>query len=174
MESYSWTIPLNIDTAAPKYLLGLFDGDAELGTDAIADYGWISWSPYFYVREKSSTTSASSSVTVTTPVTGTAATITNTPIFSPNSSPNSSSESTKIGVGVGVGIGVALLIALGFGWFLNRLKKSRRNGEGVNYEEGGNNEPTPTAELPDTYLSELPIKEPVAIPSQANMVHEVE
>lgn len=168
LETYSWTIPSNLNTTAPKYLLGLFDGDADLGTDGIADYGWMYWSPYFYVQEKSSTTSASSRATVTVLVTGAAATIVTTPISSPTSSPNSSSESTKIGVGVGVGVGVALLIALGLGWFLNRLKKSRSNGDGGNYK------PTPTAELPDTYLAELPIKEPVAERSEAKVVYEVE
>ncbi|PYI22564.1 hypothetical protein BO86DRAFT_162708 [Aspergillus japonicus CBS 114.51] len=130
LEQYTWAIPSDFNTTNPQYQIGLFNATAKLGTYGIDLYGWISWSDYFYVREKgTATTTATTSSTTATSTgsaqsTGVATSITSSSASSHSSS--SSSSSVGIGVGVGVGVGAAAVIgALAF-FFLRRRKKRQR------------------------------------------------
>ncbi|RAL16093.1 uncharacterized protein BO97DRAFT_182797 [Aspergillus homomorphus CBS 101889] len=132
LEQYTWAIPSGFNTTNPQYQIGLFNATAKLGTYGIDLYGWISWSDYFYVREKgaattttttSSTTSTGSTLTTSTATDGSSVTT------SPASSHSSSSSSNSVGIGVGVGVGVgaaAILGALAFFLLRRRSKKKQR------------------------------------------------
>ena len=174
LEQYSWAIPSDFNTSNPEYQLGLFDGSSLRGTDGNAFYGWLSWSPNFYVKDNTSTSSAASTATATGLITGTgqssptAATSSTTSSSTSPSDSHSTSDSTKIGIGVGVGVGAAVVIALLVVWFFLSRRKKNLGNSNIGYE------PAQTSELPNTFVSELAAKEPVADPPKSRMIHEVE
>ncbi|KAJ5676263.1 hypothetical protein N7462_009160 [Penicillium macrosclerotiorum] len=176
LELYSWAIPSNLNTSNPEYQIGLFDGAAFRGTYGIEDYGWISWSPFFYVRDKTSAISASKTASVTSLLTGTGETSptthsTSTSTSSSSSSSSSSSDgaavattasssdqtpssnSAAVDAGIGVGVGAAALIVLGLVWFFWRRRNSKRTGT--------DNQQSQTSELPGRPVFELPTAIPV-------------
>ncbi|GFF89618.1 hypothetical protein IFM61392_09744 [Aspergillus lentulus] len=110
LEQYTWTIPTDFDTTDPQYQFGLFDASAKLGTAGNNLYGWLAWSPFFYVRDKTSSTNALLTGT------GTAATSTasaSVPAMStPTHEKTGSSNSKTLGIGVGVGVGGTAVILL--------------------------------------------------------------
>lgn len=145
MEEYSWAIPLDLDITNPKYLVGLFNASVDLGTYDIDLYGWEAWSPFFYVREESTSSSTAAGTSTTTllsetgeprptPLATPPLTSSSTSSISPTASPtgiSSDSDSTdvKIGVGVGVGVGGAIILALLLAWFFVRRRKKSRQGQ---------------------------------------------
>lgn len=162
LEQYSWAIPSNFNTSNPEYQIGLFDGRAIRGDN---DNGWRAWSPLFYVRDKTSTVSASRTASATGLLTATAETSpTNSATSSSSSSSLSSSSpsnhgkgsshSTAIGVGVGVGVGCAALIALGAFWFIWRRRRSENATLLMN---SGPKNRGKSVELSGRPLSELPV-----------------
>ncbi|KAJ5953315.1 hypothetical protein N7454_000211 [Penicillium verhagenii] len=161
LEQYSWAIPSDFNTSNPQYQIGLFDGSALRGDN---NNGWRAWSPLFYVRDKASVVTASSTVTglltataETSPTaTATSTTSTQSSTSTSTSSGHSSSNSTAIGVGVGVGVGVAALAALGLFWFCWR----RRKYNAVNQDH---HETAEAAELPARSRSELPGAVPIPV-----------
>jgi hypothetical protein len=134
LEQYSWAIPSDFNTTDPRYQIGLFDATAKLGTSGVALYGWIAWSPSFYVRDKSTTTTSTSatSTSATALLTGTGEPA--PPTSTPTSTSTSSSNSSKIGIGVGVGVGgaaVILLLLLAFYFFRRRRRANANPQEGA-------------------------------------------
>ncbi|GIJ82133.1 hypothetical protein Asppvi_000636 [Aspergillus pseudoviridinutans] len=116
LEQYTWTIPTNFNTTNPQYQFGLFDASAKLGTGGNGLYGWLAWSPFFYVRDKSNVLMTSTSTNALLTGTGTAATLTASASTSATSTPTDgrtdSSNSKTLGIGVGVGVGGAAVILL--------------------------------------------------------------
>ncbi|RHZ57665.1 uncharacterized protein CDV56_101347 [Aspergillus thermomutatus] len=170
LEQYSWAIPADFNTTNPQYQVGLFDASAKLGTAGVALYGWKSWSPYFYVREKSTTTTS-------TTATGTSATalLTGTGESAPSgvtatstsTSTSSGSNSSKIGIGVGVGVGGAavILLLLFAVYFLRRRRRA-------NPQEGA---PAPIPETMSMAPAELPAVElPGNKKQQRNVLYEMQ
>ncbi|PYH40369.1 uncharacterized protein BP01DRAFT_222043 [Aspergillus saccharolyticus JOP 1030-1] len=144
MEQYTWAIPSDFNTTNPQYQIGLFNATAKLGTYGVDLYGWISWSDYFYVREKGA---ATTTTTTTSSTTATSTGSTQTTSTASSHGGGSNSNSVGIGVGVGVGVGAAAVIGvLGF-FFLRRRRKTRQKA------------PTPTqetSEVAGSPLYELP------------------
>ncbi|KAE8152683.1 hypothetical protein BDV25DRAFT_150588 [Aspergillus avenaceus] len=128
LEQYSWAIPPDFNTTNPQYQIGLFDGTVRLGTADVPLFGWINWSPYFYVRDKSSSLSTSTTAASTSTIPSTATSDT-APTSSASSSSSTDSDSTSprnLGIGIGVGVGgFALLLLLAF-YLLRRRKKARQ------------------------------------------------
>lgn len=146
MEQYSWAIPLDLDITNPKYLVGLFNASVDRGTYDIDLYGWEAWSPFFYVREESASSSTATGISTTTllsetgeprptpsatpPLTSSSTSSTSSSTASPTAtSSDSDSTDVKIGVGVGVGVGGAIILALLLAWFFVRRRKKSRQGQ---------------------------------------------
>ncbi|PYI03347.1 hypothetical protein BO78DRAFT_421594 [Aspergillus sclerotiicarbonarius CBS 121057] len=136
LEEYSWAIPDDFNTTDPQYQIGLFNASVLLGADGNALFGWQAWSPDFYVRPVSTTTTGATSTatTVAASATGdnTIITTSATSVPSSSASPSSSaadnntSNAETIGIGVGVGVGAAALagVLLGVFYLLRRRKKA--------------------------------------------------
>ncbi|RAH58046.1 hypothetical protein BO85DRAFT_487860 [Aspergillus piperis CBS 112811] len=131
LEEYSWAIPKEFNTTNPEYQIGLFNASVLLGADGIALFGWQAWSPDFYVRPAStSTTDATNTATGTASQTSTTSLSPASVSASVSSSPEPESQSSNtntVGIGVGVGVGVAALagILLGAYYFMRRRRKAR-------------------------------------------------
>ncbi|KAH8695559.1 hypothetical protein BGW36DRAFT_204425 [Talaromyces proteolyticus] len=132
LDQYNWTIPSTFNTTDPQYQFGIFNASTKRGTDGIPLFGFMSWSPPFYVYNK--TTSAATSPlspaftqsamgdvgTTTSSVTSTS--LTSTQALPASSIPASDSLSTgaKTGIGVGVTIGVIALAVPALLFFFRR------------------------------------------------------
>ncbi|RHZ55391.1 hypothetical protein CDV55_105015 [Aspergillus turcosus] len=169
LEQYSWAIPSDFNTTDPRYQIGLFNASAKLSTAGIPLYGWIAWSPFFYVRDKSTTTTSptATGTSTTALLTGTGEPAPSGAAATPTSTSTSSSDSSKIGIGVGVGVGGAavLLLLLLAVYFFRRRRRA-------NPQEGA------SAGVPDTpsmTAAELPAVElPGSKKQQQNALHEMQ
>ncbi|OJJ51824.1 hypothetical protein ASPZODRAFT_138881 [Penicilliopsis zonata CBS 506.65] len=158
LELYSWAIPADFNTTDPQYQIGLFNASVLRGADGIALFGWQAWSPYFYVRDATTTAAtATATATATTAstalLTGTGETATSTspstsaPTFTSASlSTSAMSNTTKIGIGVGVGVGAAAIV-IGLVWFLLRRRRTALK-DGLVPPTEPSEPPPPPSELP--------------------------
>lgn len=161
LEKYSWAISPSLNTTNPAYQIGLFNATAKLGTYDVNLYGWLAWSPFFYVRSKSAT--ATDTAPKSTP-NASEFSITPTPSStspSDNNDASSCDSSWKVGVGVGVGVcvaGLALIFVLVF--YLLRRRKKRHSQIQEAAELPAQPEMAAPAELPATSTrAELPANE---------------
>ncbi|RAH71630.1 uncharacterized protein BO66DRAFT_54330 [Aspergillus aculeatinus CBS 121060] len=153
LEQYTWAIPSDFNTTNPQYQIGLFNATAKLGTYGIDLYGWISWSDYFYVREKGAATTTTASTTATSTgsaqSTGAATSGSSSTTSSPASSHSSSSSSSSVGIGVGVGVGVGAAAVIGaLAFFFLRRRKKRQRATPIPTQETSEVAGSPLYELP--------------------------
>ncbi|QKX63058.1 uncharacterized protein TRUGW13939_10226 [Talaromyces rugulosus] len=163
LDQYNWTIPLSFNTTDPQYLIGLFNASTVRGMDGNDLWGFMGWSPIFYVEPTTTTTTtttttaAGTTTTTTTTAAGTttttaavaagAATATaakpdanNNPAAtttsSASSSPTSSSDSAGLsgGTKAGIGVGVALGVLALVGVFIFIFFRRRRAAGYTNTE----------------------------------------
>ncbi|RDH28817.1 hypothetical protein BDQ94DRAFT_174482 [Aspergillus welwitschiae] len=160
LEEYSWAIPTDFNTTNPEYQIGIFNASVLLGADGNALFGWQAWSPDFYVRPASTTSTADSTSTATSTATGTetstASETSTTSLSSASTSASASSSSetqsqksniNTVGIGVGVGVGVAALAGILLGAYY--LSRRRRKAQ-IPPQSFGPVQQRPPVELPAT------------------------